>query len=120
MVPNHSLRLFTWMYSDGVAAPQCPVHSNESVCFSRNDGNLVVICKGAGNLSHLLNICSQEQFDAEKQEAAAFFERDATKVARPACADSLRDKSARKPGAPRHPVSVKTRLNMLMPAETRC
>ncbi len=83
MVPTHSLRLFTWMYSDGVAAPQCPVHSNESVCFSRNDGNLVVICKGAGNLSHLLNICSQEQFDAEKQEAAAFFERDATKVPRP-------------------------------------
>ena len=83
MVPTHSLRLFTWMYSNGVAAPQCPIHSNESVCFSRNDGNLVVICQGAGNLSHLLNICSPEQFDAEKQEATAFFERNATKTTRP-------------------------------------
>src|SRR5438128_6192625 len=109
MVTTHSLRHFTWMYSDGVAAPQCPVHSSESVCFSRNDGNLVVICKGAGNLSHLLNICSQEQFDAEKQEATAFFERDRAPRRR-----ALTRYGTNQPGnrAP-HPVSVKTRLNML-------
>jgi len=84
MVSTHNLPLFTWAYCEGVAAPQCPIHSNESVCFSRNDGNLVVICKGAGNFSHLLGICSQEQFDAEKQEATAFFERNRVKIAQPA------------------------------------
>jgi hypothetical protein len=84
MVPTHTLRLFTWACSEGVAAPKCPIHSTESICFSRDDGKLVVICKGAGNLSHLLRICSQEQFDAEKQEATAFFRRRAAQAEKPA------------------------------------
>jgi hypothetical protein len=77
MVATHTLHLFTWAYLEGVATPQCPAHPNQSVSFSRNNGNRVVICDGEEKFSHLIRMCSEQQFEAEKQEAMAFFERQA-------------------------------------------
>ncbi len=71
---SYRLRLFTWVGVDGSVAPNCPFHP-ESTIHVRYDGDTtVVICEGK-TTSHLIKLCPAKEFEAERQEAAAFLSR---------------------------------------------
>jgi len=66
------LRLFTWAYvqlqDEKILSPICPSHPEAHVQRKLSGNNLVVLCGAPGN--HSLNMCSTQEFESEKQDAA--------------------------------------------------
>lgn len=64
------LRLLAWTYRDGRIVPQCDQHPASATSIVHREREVVVICEEAHGFWHQVKICSNEDFDAERQEAA--------------------------------------------------
>jgi hypothetical protein len=66
------LTLFTWAYvqlqDEKILSPICPTHQEAHVHLKPSGNDRVVLCGTEGH--HLLNLCSKQEFESEKQDAA--------------------------------------------------
>jgi hypothetical protein len=68
-----NLHLLSWASINGVVRPICPAHPEAEVHAEPTIDKKGVMVSCAQN--HTLNMCSAEEFEAEKQEAMALLSR---------------------------------------------